>query len=74
MRRAFYVCATPVGTAAARYGETLIEVVGGTNSAGSSAPTVWATVEWPALLANPNVTSIVAVDPARGVETVLMAR
>ena len=36
-----------------------------------SPSTVWASIEWPALLANPNVTSIVAVDPSTGIETIL---
>ena len=35
---------------------------------------VWATVEYPALVANPAVTKVVAVDVASGNETVLFAR
>jgi len=35
---------------------------------------VWAEVEYPALTANPNVTSITAVDPASGNTTLLWRR
>lgn len=35
---------------------------------------VWAEVEWPALKANPNVTSITAVNPETGVQTLLWKR
>ncbi len=35
---------------------------------------VWAEIEFPALKANPNVTSIIAVDPKTGVETLLWTR
>lgn len=35
---------------------------------------VWAQVEFPALIANPNVTSIVAVDPSTGSKVVLWTR